>query len=326
VRSFGRADLRTEFWDYGQGPDVTLSRPATSDERSLTPEGEAYLEELRGVFPHWYGTRARPLYSLPAQAARFRGLERGTGEIEVQLDVPPALETFESDSLDIGLFLLAADGSHISETTRRIAGDHVRLRTAAGPDVAGVVVELYNARTHEAAALRMPAFRGVEVAEDPRVSDLWLVEAASPEEREVSRVDGWIRPLSRPDVVDDDQVGVFFELYDLPLDESRFYRISVKLQSETTGDVLVLPYRPSGQDLFGTEWTRSAAGYPGGSTEYVAVDLSGARPGVYTLRVEAELAGGETVSTSLSGVRLRVARDEAGETPDRGLMSGIEMR
>ncbi|NNF39295.1 MAG: hypothetical protein HKN71_11560, partial [Gemmatimonadetes bacterium] len=326
VRAFGRADLRTEFWDYGQGPDVTLSRPATSDERSFTPEGEAYVEELSGVFPHWYGARARPLYSLPAQAVRFRGLEPGTADIEVQLDVPPALETFESDSLDIGLFLLAADGSALSATTRRIAGDNVRLRTAAGPDVAGVVVELYNARTHEAAALRMPAFRGTEVGDDPRVSDLWLVEAAATEEREVSRNDRWLRPLPRPDVIDDEEVGLFFELYDLPVDEGRFYRIAVELVSEASGEVVALPYRPSGQELFGTEWTRSTSGYPGGSTEYVTVDLSAAQPGVYELRVTAELASGETVSTSLSGVRLRVARDEADEDGRRvGLMSGLEM-
>lgn len=311
VRAFGTADLRTEFWDYGQGPDLTFSRPATSDTRTYTPEAAAYLEDLRSVFPHWYGTRARSLFSLPAQAARFRGDAPGTGELDVQLEVPQALETFEGDSLDLGLFVLAADGSRLSATTQRIAGDSVRLRTGFGADAAGLAVELYNPRTHQAAALRLPAFRGADPTEDRRISDLMLVRPAAPMERDIGRSDAWVSPLGRPDVVDDDQVGILFELYDLPAEGDRFYRVRVELEGAQGGASRAASFRPGGQTLFGTEWTRSPAGRGGRAVEYLTVDLADVASGVYTIRVRVERPDGSEVVEERAGVRIRTEADDS---------------
>ncbi len=304
VRTFGTADLRTEFWDYGQGPDLTLSRPATADVRSYTPEAETYLDDLREAFPHWYGTRARSLYSLPAQTARFRGLEAGAGELEVHFEIPQALETFAGDSLDLGLYLIAADGSTTSATRRRIAGDSIRLRTLVDEDAVGAVVELYNRRTRQAAAVRATALRSRVVGVDQRISDLMLVSAALPLDRDIGRADRWVRPLVRQDRVDDSRVGIMFELYDLPESDSPYYRIRVEARSESSGESHDIAFRPAGQNLFGTEWTRKPAGKEGRAVEYLTLDLDGLHPGAYTLRVVVDFDEGSEIVEQLGGVTL----------------------
>ena len=323
VRTFGTADLRTEFWDYGQGPDVTFTRPSASDDRSYTAEARAYLQDLRGVFPHWYGTRARSLYSLPAQAARFRGLEAGTGEVEVHLEIPQALKTFEGDSLDLGLFLLGADGNPVSVTQRRISGDSVRLRTGVGSDALIAVIELYNPRTHQAAAVRMPALRGRDPAADQRISDLMLVGAAAPLDRDIGRRDAWVAPLMRSDQLAQGRVGLLFELYDLPDVSPTYYRVRLEAESETTGEVRRVSFRPGGQTLFGTEWTRSPAGREGRAVEYLTLDLDGFSAGDYALRAVIEFDDGPPIVEELRGISLR---PEGTEAPPETELSRMRMQ
>ncbi len=381
VRTFGTADLRTEFWDYGEGPDLTLSRPASSDVRTFTPEAEAYLDDLLRVFPHWYGTRARPVFSLLAQTARFRGDQAGTGALEVSLDVPEALDVFVDDSLDLGVFHLAADGSVRSATIRRIAPDPARVRTEVAADVAWVVVELYNPRSNEAASVRLPAFRGEEADEDPRISDLMLVAADAWQRPALERdSDGVsaaasgvvsttrrgadagadvgadsagsvgaggspgagagasagaavragasagavavtnaavtnaavnrrmrVSPLARRRVDRPGDVGLYFELYSLPASS---YRLRAELESETTGEVMALAFRPEGEMVFETEWTRHPVLQADRVVESLTLDLGYVLPDVYTLRVTASFDGAnEVVVGTLGGLVLRSGSD-----------------
>jgi len=53
----------------------------------------AYLDELARIYPHGVGEGAphRAVTSLPAQVARFRGLQEGWVELEVALAVPEGL-------------------------------------------------------------------------------------------------------------------------------------------------------------------------------------------------------------------------------------------
>lgn len=44
--------LDTEFWDYGAGTNATFVRLGSGLPPVLTPEGRAYLDELRDVYPH----------------------------------------------------------------------------------------------------------------------------------------------------------------------------------------------------------------------------------------------------------------------------------
>jgi GWxTD domain-containing protein len=75
--------LRTELWDFGQGPAVTFRRPAASGALDLTPESRAYLADLRTMLPHAQGTVGRVAQPLVAEVARFRSasgaLEAGRG-------------------------------------------------------------------------------------------------------------------------------------------------------------------------------------------------------------------------------------------------------
>ena len=323
VRTFGTADLRTEFWDYGQGPDFTFTRPAASDDRTYTAEARAYLHDLQSVFPHWYGTRARSLFSLPAQATRFRGLEAGTGEVEVHLEIPQALKTFEGDSLDLGLFLLGADGSPVSVTKRRISGDSVRLRTGVGSDAVVAVVELYNPRTHQAAALRMPALRARDTSADQRISDLMLVGAAAPLDRNIGRTDAWVSPLVRNDQLAQGRVGLMFELYDLPQGSPGYYRLRLEAESEATGEVREVSFRPGGQTLFGTEWMRSPAGREGRAVEYLTLDLEDFQTGDYALRAVVEFEEGPPIVEELRGISLRL---EGTAAPSESELSPMRMQ
>lgn len=41
----------TEFWDYGNGPDITFVRLIPAKTMDLTPEGRAYVDDLGRIFP-----------------------------------------------------------------------------------------------------------------------------------------------------------------------------------------------------------------------------------------------------------------------------------
>lgn len=323
TRDFGNtAGSRTEFWDYGQGPDITFTRPSGSEERRLTSEADSYLDDLRKVFPQWYGTRARRLYTLPAQVARFEGSPDGSVELEVALTVPEELrsEAPGADSLDLGIFLLGPAGEHLSATRRRISARSrvVRLRDDAGPAVSRVAVELYDAHGHQAAAVRLPVRRS-DVGRDSHISDLLFVEAAAPMERDIGRSDAWVSPLTRGDLLNGDQAGVLFELYDLP-EGVEPYRLRVELESETTHGVMPVAFRPAGQTLFGTEWARRPAGRGGRAVEYLTLDLAAVGPDTYTLRTIVELPGGDQAVEERRGLR----RQPAGSAAADSLAPGLE--
>jgi protein TonB len=321
VRSFGASGIRIEFWDYGEGPDVTFTRPSGTEEFLLTSEAAAYLEDLRRVVPHWYGTRGRSLYSLPAQVARFRG-EDGSVGMEVHLDVPEEfrLRASASDSLDLGIFLLGGSGERLSETRRRISARStvVRLRDDAGPAVASVAVELYDSRGHRAARVRLPVRSDSESDPEGRLSDVMLVEPAAPMDRDLGRTDAWVTPLTRSDLLEGEQLGLLFELYDLP-PNAEPYRVRVELVPASTGEAIPVEFRPSGQALFGSEWVRRPAGRGGRTVEYLTLDLGSVGPGEYTLRTMVELPGGEVVSEQRSGLLRRTAAGRADGVAGAGL-------
>jgi TonB family protein len=293
------AGVHTEFWDYGGGPDITFSRLGTAGNMDLTPEGRAYLNDLREVLPHRYGTLARTVFTLPAQLSRFRGLEPAAEEVEVDTEVPALLATGAEDTLDLGVFLLGADGSKISVTQRRIRAQSVpmSLRTPVAPEVSSVVVEFFNRRTGQAASLRDAArLTGGEEA-GPSVSDLLIMKSVAPGTEPVTRSADWVEPLSLVRPVDVDAVGVYFELYDLaPL--ASWYRLKVEIVNRDTGAVVGVPIRPAGEEGYRPTWDR----YPsteGPTVEFLSVALTDVPPGRHTLRVVADVpeAGTAVIAT-----------------------------
>ncbi|RMH11483.1 MAG: hypothetical protein D6701_15010, partial [Gemmatimonadetes bacterium] len=277
--------LRTVFWDYGAGPDVTFRRPARAEVMTLTQESQAHMAEIMSVLPHRYDPAAsRQIRSLPGQLRRFRGSD-GTVEIEVHTEVPEALVTAEHDSIQVGLFLLDPAGVRVSAIRRRIAGrtSHIDLWTPVGPEVAQAVVELYNPQAEFVVGLRSPvAFEGG--TRTPPVSDLLLVEPVSPALEDVRRSADWVQPLASEIVEARDRVGVLFELYDVP---AGGYRLEARVLDAAAARPVSV--RPAGEEGYARAWTRDRSG--GRVTEYLTVDLSGVGRGRHELEVVLTLPG-----------------------------------
>ena len=297
IRALGEGKgLRTEFWDYGGGPDVTFRRPSVSARMDLTSEAQAYLEELRTVFPHRYGSQSRQVFTLPAQIARFR--TGGGFEVQVHARVPQALATGAKDSLELGVFLLGSAGERAEVSRRHVPATVSRLDVTApaGENGQRVVVELYHPGTMQAAAVRAPAFRGGAAGEDRRISDLLLVSATTGS-RGVSRLDRGVKPFFGNETVATDSIGVLFELYDLPPGEEP-YHVRVELQPAGSQERRAVPTRPAGQASFAQRWSqRPRQRTP--FTEYLTLDLRGTGEGAHTLHVVVELPGGSEIRESV---------------------------
>jgi tetratricopeptide (TPR) repeat protein len=344
VRAFGSVSgLRTEFWDYGEGPDVTFTRPARSEEHALTPEARAYLDDLSRVYAHGVGpgAPARTVSPLPAQAARFRALQQGWVELEVALAIPEVLRAgaAPADSLELGLFLLGEGGRVLGEVRDRVAvraGD-IHWALPAAPEADRLVVELYNPRNHQAAG-RSLALQD-ETAPTGPMSDLLLVAAGTPGEVRFRRSEASVTPLARTDRLDSDRVGLAFEVYDLPSGGGA-YRVQVELVASPTGAVVPVAFRPQGEAGFRSQWTREpreappagsvGATPPGGPTltggrvlEVLTLDLAPVPPGVYTLRARVSLPGGQEVVRERGELHRRLVGVAAGGG-EAGSPTGLE--
>lgn len=322
IRSFGTGSgMRTEFWDYGQGPDITFHRPSSSANGALTSEAEDYLEDLSEVFPNWYGTLARGSYSLPARVSRFRGRMQGSTEVEFHFSIPTEMFSSSTDSLELGLFLLGPGGEDLL-TSRRMITATEREQTIlapAGAEVSRVAVEVYNPRLGMAAGIRVPAHEGAR-ERGPGISTLMLTEAAMPLARDIERGDSWVNPR-RDARLDAAQVGVLFEVYDLQNTDAP-YRLSFELVSEDDGSRTAIKVRPAGQETWGLEWLR--APLASRTVEYVTLDLASIPAGRYTIRGRIDLEDGTSLVQELPGLARHVELP-ATQIPRGGWESEWEM-
>lgn len=281
--------VRMEFWDFGPGPDLTFRRTNGAGPPVLTPEGRAYLDEIRELVPHRYGNVSRPVFALQAQVARFRGGDDGVQDVDVFAQVPVSFATGGADSLDVSLVLTGAGGSTLSVTRARVPAEEggLSLRASSRSPVGGAVVEIYSPRTRQAAALRRllePA--GAESG--PTMSDVIFTEPATPVADEVRRGAPWMEPLAADRPVAGHLIGAFVEVYGL--DEGARYRIRAEVEDRATGEVRDVPIQPADGSGFRSTWERRA--HAGGATpEFVAVWLGDVQPGRYTLRVVVSLPG-----------------------------------
>ena len=304
IRAFGAGPgLRLEFWDYGQGPDLAFHRPTSSQNGALTGEAEAYLEELVSFFPHWYGNRARPLYALPAQLARFQGARQGSSEVRIRFRIPAEFRASSPSSLDVGVFLLDARGIPVEslEWTVDPRQPEVDLLAPVGPGVEGMVVELYDPDAGLAAAARTVLSDG-----DRSTSDILLLEPGSPAREELRHMGEGLPALGSVESVPD-LLGVYAEFYDLA--PGTVYDLRFELVDDESGTTLPLEFRPAGQTLFGGAWTRRTP-VDGVAGEFATLDLRGVGAGTYTLRMVARTNDGDERVAEHAGMSLRGASAE----------------
>lgn len=281
--------VRLELWDFGPGPDLTFRHLAGSPTPVLTPEGRAYLNEVRELVPHRYGNASRPVFALQAQVARFRGDGDGVQEVEVFGQVPVAFATGPSDSVEVSVVLLGAGGSTVSVTRSRVPAVEggVVVGATARSELRGIVVEMYSPRTGQAAALRRPL--------DPdgahalyAVSDLVLTQVATPTAAEVARGAPWMEPLPADRPVPEHVIGAYLEVYGVAVGGR--YRLRAELEDRTTGEVRDVPIQPAEAVGFRPTWERHAqAGEV--TREYVTVWLGDVQPGRYALRLVVSIPG-----------------------------------
>ena len=154
VRAVGEGtELRTELWEYGQGPAFTLRRAASAAARELTPEGRAYLSDLRATRPHDSGTGGRVVDLLPADV-RSLDASAGKAAIEVTTRVPDALIS-GGDVLVLVLVQLDRYGERVAQQRVRIPPhEDVVVRVEADEDATELAVEVFNPALARAAAAR----------------------------------------------------------------------------------------------------------------------------------------------------------------------------
>jgi GWxTD domain-containing protein len=289
IRAFEEGPgVRTEFWDYGPGPDLTFRRLSGSDVPALTPEGRAYLDEVRQLVPHRYGQSARQVFSLQAQVSRFEN-PTGEGSVEMHTHVPMLFASGGSDSLDVSLLLLGEKGGTLSVTRARVPAMErdVSLRAAARGGVTGVVVEMYSPATGQAAALRR-SVSPLSTASGATMSDVILTAPASAGKGDARRDAAWLEPLALDVPVQGEVIGAYFELY-RGATTAPWYRLRAELEDRATGDLRDLPIQPAGENGFRPTWDRRPL--QGSVTpEFVSVWLGGIPPGRYVVRLVADVA------------------------------------
>ncbi len=285
------SDVRTEFWDYGIGPDITFRRVAPSTELNLTSEGRSYLEDLEKVYPGRYGSSGRPVTRLLGQVTRFRGTKASTTEVEVDTEVPGSMATGGSDSLDLSVFQLGPNGRKVWSVRHRVPAERIpiSLQSIGSSEVRRIAVELMDPRTGHVAALRAPARLEVHGLNQPYASDLLITSPNVPKSRENAPDRSWLQAQTLAEPVTGAEVGAYFELYDLP-SSLRWYRLRAELEDRGTGQVGSVPIEPVGKTGFRPTWDfRPKAGKI--ASNFVIVDLSHVPTGSYTLRLVADMPG-----------------------------------
>ena len=286
VRTFGEGTaLRTEMWDYGEGPAITFRRPAASAALGLTPEARAYLDDLRRTRPNAYGGAGRALLPLTAETARFRA-SNGRAQVDVTIRIPEALASADRP-LEIALVQLDGRGARVGIDRQRASpgAGPLRLRVDAETAAQRLVVEVYSPSLERVAVLQTTFDRAVE-KRDARVSDLQLTAAMARPRREVERGARGIEALATSRITGS-EVGVLFELYEAP----GLYQLRAELVPAAGGAPTPVEIRPAGEPRYGASFSRTRWPGPTRATEYFSARLVGVAPGVYTLRVIAEAAG-----------------------------------
>ena len=295
IRSIAEGMIRrTEFWDYGNGPDVTFARLGQTDRMDLTPEGRAYVDDLRDVFPHRYGPWSRTLLTLPVQMSRFAAAGQGRSEIEVHTEVPTSFATGAADTLEVTLFLLDAAGAAVERVGETIGAEPgpVSLRAPLPAEAATVVVEVLDRETGRVAGAREAARPAVPHA--PALSDLLLLRPEAPPAGPLTPRVRWMTPYTSTARLEADVLHVFFEVYGVGPGE---YRLWSEVVDRDTRDVLRVPLSPVGERGFDTAWTRSAE-RDGARAELVRVDLGAVPSGRYALRMFVESAADGSVEVA----------------------------
>lgn len=283
--------VRTEFWDYGIGSDITFRRLAPSTELNLTSEGTSYLQDLEKVYPARYGSSGRVVTPLVGQVTRFRGAKATATEVEIDTEVPGSMATGGSDSLDLSLFQLGPDGRIVGSVKYRVPAERIpiSLQSVGSSNVRKIALELMDPTSGHVAALRASARLEEHPEARPYASDLLLTSPNVPKRPKRTSARSWLRAETLAGPLTGGRIGAYFELYDLP-PSLPWYRLRAEVKDRGSGRVRSVSIEPVGRNGFRPTWDfRPTPGKV--ASNFVIVDLSHVPTGSYTLRLVADMPG-----------------------------------
>lgn len=235
----------TTVWSYGREGPVFMFRQNPGYRKALfANDFRFYAEDARERQPAQFSAPSIPaLIRMPAQVARFRG-EDGAMDIEAHAAVPldslSRAAEVDQASLETGFFVVEPEGAEIRRTVESEdvdfaeAGDRWlrswRVSVPAGPAYL-VSVEVRDplswAASHHRATVGGKRFP----AGEPSASDLLLVHDLEPEvENPTERHQIRMRPEPTQAFPPDEDIGVYFELYNFLPDEDQYASYELELQ------------------------------------------------------------------------------------------------
>ncbi len=233
----------TTVWSYGRNGPVFVFRGMPGYRgATLANDFRFYTDDYRALNPARFTAPSLPaLLSIPAQIARFRGMD-GEIDLEVYAAVPldslreavgAAAATFET-----GLFVVEPDGAEIRRVTQsrdvtfeegRALPMNWRTTVPAGqPHI--VSAEARDALSWAAAVHRARVDARNFPAGEPSVSDILMtrsLEVVVDPPR--TRTDFRMVPEPTLAFAPDDEIGVYFELYNLLPDSEQYASYELEL-------------------------------------------------------------------------------------------------
>lgn len=325
----------TTVWSYGpEGPVFVFRQNPGFRNARFADDFAFYAEDLKASQPVRFESPALPeRLPLPIQVARFRGAD-GTMDVEVYAALPLGALASEAPvsegTIESGVFI---QDQRAREVHRLTAEEVMDFRAAEGrrleqwrlelqPDGRHVVgVEAREPLTWRAAVGRAVVDPKLFAVGELSVSDLVLADVVEPMDTlPASRADFRVVPNPEMTYAPDERVSLYFELYNLLPDEEQYASYEVELEVtveeiQRTGPGLVQALAE-----LADQWGLTKEGTTPAELrfqkqqrvvaqtvvpEYFDIELPGAPPGRYGLRLTVRdlNAGTETSTTRTFHIR-----------------------
>ncbi len=289
----GGSGARTEFWDYGPGSDLVFKRSGPGVEYTLDEASRAVLDDAGGSMGFWTPSDVVP---LPGQGSAFRSGVGDARDVRVALDLSPLERSGGSGDLHVTSYLVRPSGEvlRISEFNRYGVRGALEVRQElARDDVGSFVIEVAGSNG-AVGTFRMDLSSPGESG-SPAASDLALLVPGP--EAEQGRPGGSLGDLDGMpagwDLLDGNGrsgheiLGLYLELYDLPVSASGVdeFELVLRAQSHSDGSdtpVPVLRTNVSDEVRLDGIWSQ---GYQGAARRsvFAVISLPEVESGAYEL-------------------------------------------
>jgi TonB family protein len=310
----GGTGARTEFWDYGSGSDLVFQRSAPGVDYTLDEASRAVLEDAVGSMGYWTPSG---VVLLPGQGSAFRTGPGDSREVRVALDLSPLQGSGGSSDLHVTSFLVRPSGEvlRISEFNRYgVRGALEVTQALAGDDSGSFVIEVAGSNGLLGTfrmGLPAPAEPGTPAASDLAL----LLPGPGVESGRLGGFRGDLDGIPTGWQMHDgnarsghETLGLYLELYDLPVSASGTDEFEVLLRNRSGTDgggipVPVLRTNVSDEARLDGTWSQ---GYQGAARRpvFAVISLPEMETGAYELVLSVRGPGFDTPLVRTRHIRL----------------------